>query len=49
MSIYFVLVSTINIILISRTCSTNHNLKYVWGDAIDDPLALAPDGTAYPW
>ena len=24
-------------------------LKYVWGDALDDPLASGPNGEAYPW
>ncbi|CAG7731286.1 unnamed protein product [Allacma fusca] len=27
----------------------SRQLKYVWGDALDDPLANGPDGNPYPW
>lgn len=25
------------------------NLKYVWGDALENPEALGPGGESYPW
>jgi hypothetical protein len=43
----FVIIYFLAVILNSE-CTSN-KLKYVYGDALDDPLALAPDGNPYPW